>query len=343
MEHSIFRVLDDADVDDADVEPESAPLDGVARSDAALMDAYSNAVVDVVEAVSPAVVHVQVRSSRGGRAGHGSGSGVIVSPDGLVLTNNHVVDSAQSITLSQGDGQRFGARLVGRDPDTDLAVLRAETSERLRYARLADSKKLRPGQIAIAIGNPLGFQSTVTAGIISAVGRSLRAENGRLIDDVIQTDAALNPGNSGGPLLNSAGHAIGINTATIMGAQGLCFAVASNTAEYVLMQILTHGRVRRGVLGIVAEHVVLPQSVRHKLGLAQPGAIGIRSVQNRGPAEMAGLVAGDILISLDGTPIAGADDVARILDAKSINQRVKAEVLRSGEKLEFPIVPEERN
>ena len=238
-----------------------------ARDDSRLMDAYSRAVVDVVEAVSPAVVHVQVRSARGGRVGQGSGSGVIVSPDGLVLTNNHVIDSAQSISLSQGDGQRFGARLVGKDPDTDLAVLRAETSERLNYAHLADSKKLRPGQIAIAIGNPLGFQSSVTAGIISAVGRSLRAENGRLIDDVIQTDAALNPGNSGGPLVNSAGHVIGINTATIMGAQGLCFAVASNTAEYVLTQILGHGRVRRGVIGIVAEHVVLPQRLRHRFGL----------------------------------------------------------------------------
>jgi S1-C subfamily serine protease len=338
MEHSFFRVLDDSGA-----ERESTRADGSGRGDAALMDAYSNAVVDVVETVSPAVVHVQVRSSRGGRAGHGSGSGVIVSPDGLVLTNNHVIDGAQSITLSQGDGQRFGARVVGRDPDTDLAVLRADTSERLKFARLADSKKLRPGQIAIAIGNPLGFQSTVTAGIISAVGRSLRAENGRLIDDVIQTDAALNPGNSGGPLVNSAGHVIGINTATIMGAQGLCFAVASNTAEYVLMQILTHGRVRRGVMGIVAEHVVLPQNVRHKFGLTQPGAIGIRSVQNRGPAEMAGLVAGDILISLDGAAVAGVDDVARILDARRINQRVTAEVLRSGEKLEFSIVPEERN
>ena len=174
-----------------------------------------------------------------------------------------------------------------------------------------NSKKLRPGQIAIAIGNPLGFQSSVTAGIISAVGRSLRAENGRLIDDVIQTDAALNPGNSGGPLVNSGGHVIGINTATIMGAQGLCFAVASNTAEYVLTQILGHGRVRRGVIGIVAEHVVLPQSLRHKFGLTQPGAIGVRSVQQKGPAETAGMIAADILISLDGAPVAGVDDVSR--------------------------------
>ncbi len=340
MKHWMSRLHDDAPATLEDARPLS-PTAGL--NDSRLMDAYSRAVVDVVDAVSPAVVHVQVRSARGGRVGQGSGSGVVVSPDGLVLTNNHVIDGAQSISLSQGDGQRFGARLIGRDPDTDLAVLRAETSERLKYAHLADSKKLRPGQIAIAIGNPLGFQSTVTAGIISAVGRSLRAENGRLIDDVIQTDAALNPGNSGGPLVNSAGHVIGINTATIMGAQGLCFAVASNTAEYVLTQILAHGHVRRGVIGIVAEHVVLPQSLRHSFGLTQPGAIGVRGVQSNGPAEAAGLIAGDILISLDGAPVAAVDDVARILDAKRINQKVTAEVLRGGEKHEFTLVPEERN
>lgn len=337
MKHSIFRVLDDTGSE------RNARAEGVARNDTALMDAYSNAVVDVVEAVSPAVVHVQVQSNRGGRTGQGSGSGVVVSPDGLVLTNNHVIDGAKSINLVQSDGQQFGARLIGRDPDTDIAVLRAETTERLKFARLADSKKLRAGQIAIAIGNPLGFQSTVTAGIISAVGRSLRAENGRLIDDVIQTDAALNPGNSGGPLVNSAGHVIGINTATIMGAQGLCFAVASNTAEYVLTQILAHGRVRRGVMGIVAEHVVLPQRVRHRLGLTQSGAIGIRGVQANGPAEAAGLKAGDIMFALDGVPVAGVDDVSRVLDAEHINRKLIATVLRAGEKLDFAIVPEERS
>lgn len=338
MDQSFFRVLDDSAI-----EREGARQDVFRRDDAALMDAYSNTVVDVVDAVSPAVVHVQVRGSRGGRQGQGSGSGVIVSPDGIILTNNHVIDGAQSITLAQGDGQRFGARLIGRDPDTDLAVLRAETTERLKFARLADSKKLRAGQIAIAIGNPLGFQSTVTAGIISAVGRSLRAENGRLIDDVIQTDASLNPGNSGGPLVNSSGQVIGINTATIMGAQGLCFAVASNTAEYVLTQILSYGRVRRAVMGIVAEHVMLPQRIRHELGLTQTGAIGIRGVQNNGPAEAAGLIAGDIMIALDGVAISSIDDVARVLDHKRIAQKAIATVVRGGEKLEFPIVPEERS
>ena len=338
MEHSVFRVLDDSGI-----EREGGRQNSGLTNDAALLDSYSNTVVDVVDAVSPAVVHVQVRGSRGGRNGQGSGSGVIVSPDGLVLTNNHVIDGAQTIALAQGDGQRFGARLIGRDPDTDLAVLRAETTERLKFARLADSKKLRPGQIAIAIGNPLGFQSTVTAGIISAVGRSLRAENGRLIDDIVQTDAALNPGNSGGPLVNSSGHVIGINTATIMGAQGLCFAVASNTAEYVLTQILSHGRVRRAVMGIVAEHVVLPQRIRHEFGLAQTGAIGIRGVQNGGPAEAAGMKAGDILVALDGVAISSVDDVARVLDHKHIAQKAIVTVIRGAEKLEFPIVPEERS
>ncbi|HET6389624.1 S1C family serine protease [Hyphomicrobium sp.] len=338
MEHSVFRVLDDSGI-----EREGGRQNSGLTNDAALLDSYSNTVVDVVDAVSPAVVHVQVRSSRGGRHGQGSGSGVIVSPDGLILTNNHVIDGAQTITLAQGDGQRFGARLIGRDPDTDLAVLRAETTERLKFARLADSKKLRPGQIAIAIGNPLGFQSTVTAGIISAVGRSLRAENGRLIDDIVQTDAALNPGNSGGPLVNSSGHVIGINTATIMGAQGLCFAVASNTAEYVLTQILSHGRVRRAVMGIVAEHVGLPQRIRHEFGLTQTGAIGIRGVQNGGPAEAAGMKAGDILVALDGVAISSVDDVARVLDHKHIAQKAIVTVIRGAEKLEFPIVPEERS
>lgn len=318
--------------------PES-PRENASANDGTLLDAYSSAVVHVVDAVSPAVVHVQVETARGQP---GTGSGVIVSPDGLILTNNHVVEAAKTIRLTFADGATHGVRILGRDPDTDLAVLRAETTERLRFASLADSKKLRPGQIAIAIGNPLGFQSTVTAGIISAVGRSLRAENGRLIDDVIQTDAALNPGNSGGPLVSSSGRVIGINTATIMGAQGLCFAVASNTAEYVLMEILAHGRVRRGLLGIMAEHVVLPQRVRVALKLTQASAIGIRSVQANGPAHRAGMQEGDILIGLDDQPVAGIDDIARILDAGRIGREIPAEVLRAFQRRKLKIVPEER-
>ena len=300
---------------------DSAKKPAHTSSDARLLDAYSRAVVDVVDAVAPAVVHIQVQRSDG-RGGPGTGSGVAVSPDGLILTNNHVVEGSKAIRITLADGTKFSARPVGRDPDTDLAVLRAETNAQLTFARLANSKLLKPGQIAIAIGNPLGFQSSVTAGIISAVGRSLRAQNGRLIDDIIQTDAALNPGNSGGPLVDSAGQVIGINTATIMGAQGLCFAVASNTAEYVLTQILAHGRVRRGLMGIVAEHVQLPQNVRHEFGLKQAAAIGIRGVQGGGPADIAGLKPGDVLVRLDGIAVGGVDDIARILDAGRVGREV---------------------
>jgi S1-C subfamily serine protease len=260
----------------------------------------------------------------------------------LVLTNNHVVDGARSIRLTLNNGAHFGARLLGCDADTDLAVLRAETSDRLRFATLADSKRIRPGQIAIAIGNPLGFQSSVTAGIVSAVGRSLRAENGRLIEDVIQTDAALNPGNSGGPLVNSAGRVIGINTAMIHGAQSMCFAVASNTAEHVLTQILAHGKVRRGLIGIMAEHVLLPQKVKNGLGLSQSSGVGIRSVQEGGPADAAGLKPGDVLVRLDGEKVSGIDDIMRILDARRIHREVAAQVIRGAGLIDLTLVPQER-
>ena len=254
-------------------------------SDAALLNSYSRAVVDAVDAVAPAVVHVEVAGLRQGRTAQGTGSGVVVSPDGLILTNNHVIDGAQAISVSMSDGRKFSARALGRDPDTDLAVLRGETGETLPAARLANSKHVRPGQIAIAIGNPLGFQSTVTAGIVSAVGRSLRAQNGRLIGDVIQTDAALNPGNSGGPLASSSAEVIGINTAMIVGAQGICFSVAANTALHVLTQILAHGRVRRARIGIVAEQTALPTRLVYKTGLTQTGGVRIREVQPGSPAD----------------------------------------------------------
>jgi S1-C subfamily serine protease len=310
--------------------------------DGVLLDAYSRAVVGVVEAVSPAVVHVQIRGARGGRAAHGSGSGVIVSPDGLVLTNNHVVDGAQQIGLSLADGRSFKARVLGRDADTDLAVLRSETSETLPAAKLANSKEVRPGQIAIAIGNPLGFQSTVTAGIVSAVGRSLRASNGRLIGDVIQTDAALNPGNSGGPLVNSAAAVIGINTAMIMGAQGICFSVASNTALYVLTQVLAHGRVRRARIGIVAEQVELPQRLRDRAGLSQASGVHVRDVADGSPAHRAGIGPGDVLVGLDGAAVTGVDDLTRLLDDKRIGQRLRVAALRGGSVHHFEVMPEER-
>jgi S1-C subfamily serine protease len=307
--------------------------------DEELLDAYSSAVVGVVEKISASVVHVQVR---GMRRGMGSGSGTILSPDGLVLTNNHVVDGASGIDLALTDGRRVSARVLGRDSDTDIAVLRAETGERLPAARLGNSKKVKPGQIAIAIGNPFGFESTVTAGIVSAVGRSLRAQNGRLIGDVIQTDAALNPGNSGGPLVNSRAEVIGVNTAVIMGAQGICFSVASNTAQHVLTQVLQFGRVRRARLGVAGDQMHLPQRLRAKNGLTQEAGVRVVEVQPGSPAHSGGLEAGDVIVGLDKDIVTGIDDIARLLDGTRIDKRVSIRVLRDGRLLTVDIVPTER-
>lgn len=311
-------------------------------ADGELLDAYSRAVVSVVETVSPSVVHVQVKGERNGRPAQGSGSGVVVSPDGLILTNNHVVDGVAGIDVSLNDGRRFRARVLGRDLDTDLAVLRGEIEGSLPAARIGNSKRVRPGQVAIAIGNPLGFESTVTAGIVSAVGRSLRAQNGRLIGDVIQTDAALNPGNSGGPLVSSMGEVIGINTAMIAGAQGICFSVAANTALHVLTQVLSHGRVRRARIGVVAEQVPLHPRLRHHAGVSQASAVRVRDVQAGSPAHRAGLVAGDVLLALDGEVVTGVDDISRILDGQRIGRQVVARVLREGGVQEARLVPDER-
>ncbi|MCK5497222.1 MAG: trypsin-like peptidase domain-containing protein [Hyphomicrobiaceae bacterium] len=311
--------------------------------DEALLDSYSRAVVDVVDAIAPTVVRVEHSGLRQGRRGEGTGSGVIVSPDGLILTNNHVVDTARLISITLSDGRSFSARVLGKDPDTDLAVLRGETSETLPAARLANSKSVRPGQIAIAVGNPLGFQSTVTAGIVSAVGRSLRAQNGRLIGDVIQTDAALNPGNSGGPLASSSGEVIGINTAMILGAQGICFSVATNTAQHVLAQILLHGRVRRARVGIVAEQMPLPPRLAFKHGLMQQSSVYIREVRPGSPADKAGLKTGDLLVRLDGEAVTGVDDMFRLLDAHRIEKIVTATIVRGSTLTEIEICPEERD
>jgi S1-C subfamily serine protease len=313
-----------------------------AGSDEALLDSYSRTVVDAVDAVAPAVVHVEVAGTHRGRRAHGTGSGVIVSPDGLILTNNHVIDASQAIAVQLADGHKFSARVLGRDPDTDLAVLRGDTGETLPAARLANSKSVRAGQIAIAIGNPLGFQSTVTAGIVSAVGRSLRAQNGRLIGDVIQTDAALNPGNSGGPLASSAGEVIGINTAMIIGAQGICFSVAANTALHVLTQILAHGRVRRARIGIVAEQTPLPARLVYRTGLTQSSSVRIREVQPGSPADKAGLKTGDLLVRLDAEPVTGVDDMFRLLDEHRIGKVVPATLVRGGNLVDIELRPIER-
>jgi len=308
-----------------------------------LLDAYSSAVVRVVEEVSPSVVQVRVRGVRQGYAAQGAGSGSILSPDGLVLTNNHVVEGASAIELATIDARRFPARVLGRDPDTDIAVLRAETGDRLPAARLGNSKLVKAGQIAIAIGNPLGFESTVTAGIVSAVGRSLRAQNGRLIGDVIQTDAALNPGNSGGPLVNSRAQVIGVNTAVIMGAQGICFSVAANTAQHVITQILQHGRVRRARLGIAGDQVSLPQRLRAQARLSQAAGVRVVEVQPGSPAAVAGLEPGDVILALDQDTVTGIDDIARVLDGSKIGKRVSVRVLREAARLKtLELVPTER-
>lgn len=320
----------------------SSSAGGSFVDDGELLDSYSRAVVDVVDTVAPAVVHVEVSGLRNGRRAEGTGSGVLVSPDGLILTNNHVIEGARDVTISMSDGRRFSARTLGRDADTDLAVLRGETSETLPAAQLANSKGVRQGQIAIAIGNPLGFQSTVTAGIVSAVGRSLRAQNGRLIGDVIQTDAALNPGNSGGPLANSAGQVIGINTAVIVGAQGICFSVASNTALHVLTQILAHGRVRRARIGIVAEQVPLPARVAYRAELKQQSAVRVRELQAGSPAAEAGMQQGDLIVRLDGEPVTGADDLFRMLDERRIGTSVSVTIVRSSGLTELIVRPADR-
>src|SRR5262245_6228057 len=318
----------------------AAPLGAsVPPSDTELLDAYSDAVIAVAERVGPAVVRVE-RALQNGRGG--IGSGVVISPDGLVLTNSHVVDGARDLQLTDPEGRSMPARLLGEDPDTDLALLRAGAARNLSAATLGDSKRLRLGQLAGAIGNPLGFESTVTAGVISALGRSLRARSGRLIEDVIQTDAALNPGNSGGPLVNSRGEVIGINTAVIAGAQGICFAVASNTAQVVLSEILQHGRVRRGFIGVAGQTVAVPR--RHARAADIDNAFGamISATDPDKPADVAGLMSYDVIVRLDGEAVTGVDDLIRLLNADRIGRVVSVDVLRRGQLRSFELKPTER-
>jgi S1-C subfamily serine protease len=310
-----------------------------AAGDGAALDAYSRVVTDVVDRVGPSVVRIDVR--RAGKSA-GAGSGVIISPDGLALTNSHVVQGARSVALTTLEGRELQARVLGDDPDTDLALLRVDESVTLPAARLGDSGRLRRGQIAIAIGNPLGFDATVTAGVVSALGRTLQSRSGRMIEDVVQTDAALNPGNSGGPLVSSAGEVIGINTAIIMGAQGICFAVASNTANFVAGEIARHGRVRRAYIGVGAATTPIARRIAVRLGLEQASGARLLAVDQNGPAAHAGLLTGDLVIALDGKPVTSVADLIRALDADKINRTVSVDFLRRSERLRVWIGPHDR-
>jgi S1-C subfamily serine protease len=324
--------------DDDAGEPQSHEA-GTYIPDGELLDAYSNAVISAVDRAGRSVVHIAVRGE-GRRAG--AGSGVVVTHDGILLTNSHVVTAARSIDVTFPDGRHSAARLLGEDQDTDLAVLRTDENSAAVPAQLHDSKAVKPGQLAIAIGNPLGFEQTVTAGVVSAIGRSLRASNGRLIDDVIQTDAALNPGNSGGPLVDSSGRVIGINTAMIMGAQGICFSVASNTALLVLTQILSHGRVRRAAIGIHGQHTVIPRHIARHAGVSQASGIRVMEVQKDSPAAQAGILSGDLIIAIDQQIVTGIDDLLRLLDHRRVGKLSAVEILRRGERRIFSLLPVER-
>jgi S1-C subfamily serine protease len=330
------------DADHADTQPAAPEYADKHADDRVLLDAYSEAVSSVVETVGPAVVRVDTRERVDGKPRGGTGSGVVISPDGLTLTNAHVVNGARAIRLSDTEGRTSEARLLGIDPDTDLALLRADAARNFAFAPLGDSKKLKRGHVAIAIGNPLGFESTVTTGVISALGRSLRATTGRMIEDVIQTDAALNPGNSGGPLVSSRGEVIGINTAVIMGAQGICFAVASNTANHVLSEIIMHGRVRRAYIGVAAQTAPVPRRHAIEAGIESKLGAMLTGVEQNGPANRAGLMSGDLVVRLDGEPITGIDDLIRLLDRNRIGKRVTVDVLRLGRLRSFEMMPTER-
>ena len=329
-----------------------------AVGDDSLLDAYSRAVTGAVEKVSPSVVNIEVHQSLplpGNRSGRGrsgeererrgGGSGFVFTPDGLILTNSHVVHDAKRIEVTVADGRRMPATAIGDDPASDLAVIRIDEplvgEPGLTAAVLGDSQRLRVGQVAIAIGAPYGFQSTVTAGVVSALGRSLRSYSGRLIDDVIQTDASLNPGNSGGPLVDSAGRVIGVNTATILPAQGLCFAIGINTAKFVASRLLRDGRLRRSYIGVSAQTVPIHRRVVRFYDLPKETGALVLSVEEGSPAQRAKLREGDVIVALEGHPVAGVDDLHRVLTDVRVGVSCSLTVLRHTEKLELKIVPEE--
>ena len=301
-------------------------------SDAELLDAYSRAVIGAVETVGPAVVRIDASDARG--------SGVIFTPDGFVLTNHHVVDGRATISATLPDGRSLGAVLVGRDIDTDLAVLRIGGSA-LPWARLGDSRRVRAGQVAVAIGNPYGFDHTVTSGVVSALGRSLRARSGRLMDDIIQTDAALNPGNSGGPLVTTSGEVIGINTAMIAAAHGICFAIASNTVRFVASRLIRDGRIRRSFIGVAGQRTPIPRAHARAYGIAVASGVLASTIEPGSPAAAAGLKEGDVILAFAGTPVSGVDDLHRLLTDDRIGLATEITVLRRGRREVFAIAPAE--
>jgi S1-C subfamily serine protease len=303
------------------------------------LDAYSRVVTQVAEAVSPSVVRIHVETGHGRTRGGGSGSGFLFTPDGFILTNSHVVHGADSIRVWTLESGNFPAQLIGEDPDTDLALLRVDAPA-MRAVKLGDSRKIRVGQLVVAIGNPYGFQYTVTAGVVSALGRSLRSQSGRLIEDVIQTDAALNPGNSGGPLVNARGEVIGVNTATILPAQGLCFAISISTAQFIATKLIRDGVIRRGYIGVQAQTAPINRSIarHHNLDI-ESGAL-VLGVEPGSPADKAGLREGDVIISLAGDPVEGVDVLHRLLSEEKIRVKTELIVLRGAHKLELKVLPE---
>jgi S1-C subfamily serine protease len=315
-----------------------APQDDFPQNpDLGLLDAYSRAVVGAVQRVGPAVVHIQVRQGRGRE---GSGSGFIFTPDGFILTNSHVVHGASELMVSTADGERFPAELVGDDPDTDLAVIRG--GHEVPSVPLGSSRRLTVGQLVIAIGNPLGFQHTVTAGVVSALGRTMRSRSGRLIDGVIQTDAALNPGNSGGPLVDSQGQVVGVNTATIMGAQGICFAIGADTAEFVASRLIRDGRIRRSYIGVTGQGVSLHRRLVRYYDLPSESGLLVLEVVPGSPAQRAGLRERDVLVRFAGDAIAGVDDLHRRLTGERSGVACEVEVVRGTELLKLVVTPQAR-
>jgi len=314
------------------------------RDDGVLLDEYSRTIVSAADRVGPAVVNIDIKqrldSRRGPREVGGSGSGFVIAPDGFILTNSHVVHDANQIAVSLPDGGEYPAQLVGDDPDTDLAVIRIDAPH-LAHVRLADSESLRVGQVVIAIGNPLGFQASVTAGVISALGRSMHAQSGRLIDNIIQTDAALNPGNSGGPLVNSAGEVIGVNTAMIRPAQGICFAIASNTAKFVAGWLIRDGKIRRSYIGVAGQNVPLHRRIVRLYNLPLETGVLVVSVEKDSPAQRAGLREGDLIIAFNEQPIGSIHELHKMLMGEQIGVEAKLLIIRHTEKLVLAITPAE--